>query len=178
MRKIFALLLLFAMIVAGCEKEYEAPLDQPVLFEYRYVNYAWVYSEQGWLMDAKGDMYSYDLPEDFRLPDSAGYISAEDITYNLSQTDSIFHSVEAEGLEYYVDLIAGAAEGEISVLENVAADAGTSVLSCYLFDPDVEMYQYVFLAQSGDWEQFNNSPEAEILVDWLKDLGGVFWLLK
>lgn len=178
MREGSVFVLMFALMVTGCEKEYEAPEDQSVLFEYRYVNYAWAYSENGWLIDAQGDVRSYQLPEDFRLPDSTGYISAEDLAYNLSQTDSTFHRVEAKDLDYYVGLIEGAAGGEILKSENVAADAGSSVLSCYLYDPGKDMYQYIFLARSGDWEQSNDSREAKTLVNWLKELGGVFWLSK
>ena len=167
---------MLAMMVTGCEKEYEVPEDQPVLFEYRYVNYAWAYSEHGWLMDAEGLVHRYDFPEDFRLPDSSGYISAEDLAYNLSQSDSVIHRVEAEDLDYYVGLMEGAAGGEILKSENVAADAGSSVLSCYLYEPGKDMYQYIFLARSGDWEQSNNSREAKTLVKWLKEIGNVFWL--
>ncbi len=163
------------LLLAGCEKEYEAPEDQPVFFEYRYVNYAWSYSEHGWLINADGDVRRYDLPDDFRLPDSTGYISAEDLIHNLSQTELLIGSIEANDLDHYVGLIPGAADGEILKSQNVMADAGSSVLSCYLYDSDRDMYQYVFLASSGDWEQLNDSREAEILVDWLKEIGEVFW---
>lgn len=175
MREKIVFVLMLALMVAGCEKEYEAPEDQPVLFEYRYVNHAWGYSEHGWLMDAEGDMHRYDFPEDFRLPDSTGYISSADLSYNLSQSDSVIHRVEAEDLDYYVGLIEGAAGGEITKTENVAVDAGSSVLSCYLYDPKVDMYQNIVLARSGDWVQFNNSSEAETLEDWLKEFEEVYW---
>ena len=73
------MMILLLVGLTGCEKEgdngYEAPGDQPVLFEYRYVNHAWGYSENGWLIDSKGNMKSYDLPKDFNLPDSSGYIT-------------------------------------------------------------------------------------------------------
>ena len=172
-------LLVVTLMLSGCEKhcekQYAAPEDQPVLFEYRYMNHAWGYSDHGWLIDGEGDVRRYDLPEEFRLPDSMGYITAEDLIHNLSQSDSIIGSIKTNDLDYYIGLISGASEGKISKSENVAFDAGSSVLSCYQYDADREMYQYVFLASSGDWEQSNNSPEAKILVDWLKEFG-VFWL--
>ena len=175
---VLILLMLFG-ISGGCEKEngkeYEGPEDQPVLFEYRHVNHAWAYTEHGWLIDSNGDVHYYSLPEDFRLPDSTSYLSHEDLLHNLAQADSSIHGLVAEDLEYYTGLIAGAAEGKIGKLENVAADAGGSVLSCYMYDAHKEMYQYIFLASSGDWQQSNESNEAKILVDWMKDFG-VFWL--
>jgi len=78
-------------------------------------------------------------------------------------------------LEEFVSYIPGAAEGQIGEKSNIAADAGSSTLACYLYDKKAGAYRYVFLGMSGDWEQFNLSSEAEILVDWLRGFG-VFWL--
>jgi len=174
-----SILLLLLGCVFGCEKEngkvYEGPENQPVLFEYHYVNHAWGYSEHGWLIDSSGDLHYYNLPEDFRLPDANSYISQEDLMHNLAQADSIMHTLGARDLDYYSGLIAGAAEGKIGEAGNVAADAGSSVLSCYMYDANKDMYRYVFLASSGDWQKSNESREAKILVKWMKDLD-VFWL--
>ena len=36
-----------ALLLVGCDKlEYVAPVDQPVFFEYHYVNHAWGFQEQ------------------------------------------------------------------------------------------------------------------------------------
>ncbi|RLB64532.1 MAG: hypothetical protein DRH08_09430 [Deltaproteobacteria bacterium] len=173
-------MILLLLVLSACEKdlnqEYDAPDDQAVLFEYHYINHAWGYADHGWLIDAEGKMRSFEFPENFRLPDSTGNISQEDLFHNLSQCDSIIVSVEEKDLDYYTGLIAGAAEGEIGSPENIAADAGSAVLGCYLYDESKDMYQYVFLAVSGDWQQSNDAPEAGILVAWLKSIGEVFWL--
>ena len=181
MKKRYVLPLLLLLLVAqtGCEadldNDYEAPEDQPVLFEYRHVNHAWGYTEQGWLINAGGDVRRYNLPENYIIPDSSGYISLEGLSQNLSQCDSTIQNIGAEDLEYYAGFISGASSGEIRKAENIAADAGSSVLSCYLYDPRKDMYQYIFLASSGDWQQSNDTPEAEILVEWMRSIG-VFWL--
>jgi len=167
--------LMLAIIVAGCEPEYDAPEEQPVFFEYHYENFAWGHQENGWLIDKDGVVRSYTLPENFRVPDSTAYMSADDLLFNLSQTDSTLHIINRTELDRYIRLIPGAAEGEVGETRHLAYDAGTSVLSCYLFDPDTGRYKYVFLARSGDYEQFNKAPEAEALVNWLKEFG-VFWL--
>jgi len=177
MRGMIYMIVLTGLLMAGCEKEpCGCEEDQPVWFQYRYVNFAWGYQELGWLIDADGNVRIFNLPGDFRVPDSSGFVSREDLLHNLSLTDSTIHTVEKTDLEYYADLITAAAEGKIGESLNIAADAGSSVLSCYRFDEYADAYQYVFLAQSGDWEQFNLSAEAGILVDWLVDLGDVFWL--
>ncbi len=176
---VLPLLLLLMVALTGCEEDldndYKAPESQPVLFEYRHVNHAWGYTEQGWLINARGDVRTYNLPESYIIPDSSGYISLEGLIQNLSQCDSTIQNIGGDDLEYYAGFISGASSGEVGKAENIAADAGGSVLSCYLYDPEKDMYQYIFLASSGDWQQSNDTPEAEILVEWMRSIG-VFWL--
>jgi len=172
----FTILLTILMALGSCgENEYDPPESQPVYFEYNYINFAWGYQHHGWLIDGNGFVRYFESPDSFRTADSSGYITLEDLEFNLGQTDSIIDQVDRKELEEYVDCISGAASGEIGELKNIAADAGTSVLTCYRYDGSRDRYQQVFLAQSGDWEQFNLSAEAEKLVTWLRGFG-VSWL--
>jgi hypothetical protein len=167
---------LLAILLGACEElNYDGPEDQPVYFEYNYINHAWGFQHHGWLIDGEGYRRYFNLPDSFRVPDSTGYLSLEALEYNVGQADSIIDQVDGDELAKYMDYIPGAADGEIGKSQVIAADAGASVLSCYLYDPAKDAYRYVFLAQSGDWEQFNLSEEAGVLVDWLVDFG-VFWL--
>ena len=173
---LYVLVSVFGFMLSGCEKEPCGCVEgQPVLFEYRYVNHAWGYQEHGWLIDSNGQVRRFQMPGDYKVPDSTGTLSREDLLHNLSQTDSVTHTIDQADLDFYASLIQGAADGETGDSRNIAADAGSSVLSCYQYDPETDTYRYVFLAQSGDWEQFNTSHEAETLVEWLREFG-VFWL--
>ena len=164
------------LITGACEKEnYNAPEDQPVYFEYHYTNYAWGFQDFGWLIDQDGNIRSFHNPSDYKIGLKGAYLSLEDLEHNLGLTDSTIGKVGERDFEKYKNYIPAASEGEIGKSRSNAADAGSSVLSCYLYDPEKNAYQYVFLAQSGDWEQFNLSVEAEKLVKWLTEFG-VFWL--
>ena len=164
------------MVLASCEKDdYQGPDDQPVYFEYNYINHAWGFQHHGWLIDGDGFVRYFESPESYRFADSTGYLTLEDLEYNLGQTDSIIQQVDSEELDEYINYISGAAGGELTKSVNIAADAGASVLSCYRYDEEMNSYRQVFLAQSGDWEQSNLSSEAGKLVTWLRSFG-VFWL--
>jgi hypothetical protein len=166
------------VLLAGCDKEpcvCNSLDEQAVYFEYRYVNFAWGYREHGWLMDGEGVIRAFDMPEGYVLPDSLGLISEADILHNLSLTDSIVETVDREDLLEYVKLIPAAAEGETGEMQHSAYDAGSSTLAAFMYDDRAGAYQYVFLGLSGNWEQFNEAPEAKVLVSWLKNYG-VFWL--
>ena len=173
--KILAIGLLAVMMVQCEESECGCPEDQPVYFQYHYVNHAWGTQERGWLIDGHGIVRYFESPEAFRLPDSSGLISMEDLAHNLSQTDSVISVVDQEELDEYIAYIPGHLLAGRPGAKNIAADAGASVLSCYMYDQEEDAYRFIFLAKSGDWEQFNLSAEAEILAEWLIEFG-VFWL--
>lgn len=175
------LLALTLFLPPGCEESggnlscSDPPNGQPVYFQYRYVNHAWGYQDQGWLIDSSGNVRYFEYPSGFRTPDSAGYLSRDDLQYNLAETDSLITTLERDELDSHVMLIPEAAHGEIGERQHRAYDAGTSTLACYIYDSEQDAFRYVFLGMSGDWEQFNLSKEAGDLVEWLRGFG-VFWL--
>jgi hypothetical protein len=149
--------------------------DQPVLFQYRYVNHAWGYQDNGWLIDSSGNVKYFEFPSDFRTPDSTGYLTREDLEHNLAETDSLITTIDRDKLDSHVALIQEAAAGEIGERQHRAYDAGTSTLACYVYDSGQDAFRYVLLGMSGDWEQLNQSEEAADLVEWLRQFN-VFWL--
>lgn len=166
------IVILTGILLSGCSKEYYyGPEDQPVYFEYRYINYAWGLADRGWLIDNEGNIRGFEFPESYRVPDSAGHISTADLEYNLSQADTLLSSISIGEFEKHIKLIGGAADGNLGEAKQRGADMGSAVLSCYAYDPDNDAYSYVLLARKGDWEQFNQSAEAEKLVKWLKEQG-------
>ena len=167
-------LVLLWIIGTGCEKEYyDAPVNQPVFFEYRYINNAWGVADNGWLIDSEGRQRGFNFPEDYRWPDSTGHLTLEDLEYNLGQTDTLLHSFSRKDFEKHTRLIRGAAEGTLNEFRVRCADMGSAMFSCYAFDSETKTYEYVLLAATGNWEQYNQSEEAEKLVGWMKDLGGL-----
>lgn len=167
-----SLSVLILVLFTGCEREYyEGPENQPVYFEYHYINFAWGSTDNGWMIDNEGNVRGYDHPENYRWPDSEGYLSSEDLQYNLDQTDTLLHNIRYKELERYTRLISGAAEGSLSDRTQRGADMGSSFLSCYFYDHDTGSYKHVLLSLTGDHEQFNQSGEAEELVEWLKEFG-------
>ena len=177
MKQRFAIgLVLMWIMGTGCEKEYYyGPEDQPVYFEYHYINQAWGVADNGWLIDNEGKVWGYDRPEDYRWPDSTGHLTFEDLEYNLAQADTLLLSFKCNELEKYTRLIRGAADGHLSESRTRGADMGSACLSCYAYDQETGTYTYVLLSATGDWEQFNQSAEAEILVDWMKDFEGLMF---
>ena len=168
-------MLLIVMLGSSCEKDpYFGPENQPVYFKYHYVNRAWGVADEGWLIDGEGRMWGFDMPQDFRYPDSAGHLTRADLEHNLGQADTLMRTLKRKEFQKYSRMIGGAAEGHLGERRVRGADMGSSRLSCYAYDPSLDAYRHVLLIQMGDWEQKNLSAEADRLVKWLKEYGVAF----
>lgn len=166
---------LFILLCLGCEKDPDIfPSEQPVYFEYIYMNQAWGYQHSGWLLDKQGNINYYNLPGNWRFAGEDG-ISLEDLNYNLSQADTVIGSIDSETLNEKIQLIEDVIDGEITTPVHTACDAGGAALYAYYYDPGKKLYQPVFLAQSGDFESHNTSTAAVELTAWLKQYV-LFWL--
>ncbi|MBN2697495.1 MAG: hypothetical protein JXR52_01610 [Bacteroidales bacterium] len=168
--------ILILLIYASCETVDNLPSGgQPVYFEYEYINFAWGYQFNGWIIDSEGNVRYYEFPEDWKSADRTGFIGQADLAYNISLADSVIKTIGSTELMNHVALIEGAKDGHISERVNTACDAGTASLYCYWYHSTEAACKKIFLAASGDFTWKNESEEAEELVRWLKKFG-VFWL--
>lgn len=164
-------ILVLILLSTACGKDtYLGPDEQPIYFEYHFINYAWGYQDFGWLIDGEGKIRSFLYPDSYNVAMHGDFLSLDQMEYNVAQADSIIGEISRSVLDKKKDLIPAAAEGLIKDFQRQGADMGLGVFSCYLYDPVEDAYQYVMLSASGDHQESNASKEAEKLVDWLKGL--------
>jgi hypothetical protein len=171
MRNLIVLTIL--IVVTACEGEVPV-LKQKILFQRHYVNYAWFYTDNGYLVDSMGYVRSFDVAKKklkWNYPDSLGYISKEAMDQNLSYCDSIIHRVGADSLSHYVDKIWGASRGMISKPDMQMADFGEIRYSAYIFDEKKQRYKEVLIKLYGDIMSNNSSPEAQEIYGWMNRIG-------
>jgi hypothetical protein len=170
MHKIGMVVLLLVFCLA-CEKEgYHAPEEQPVYFEYHFINHAWGYQDFGWLVAGNGKIWSFEYPDSYQMAVHGDFLSLEQLQHNVEQADSIIGEVSQAVLERKKDLIPVAAEGEIKDFQRQGADMGVGLFACYKYDPTEDAYQYILLSMTGDHQRYNSSKEADKLVEWLKEV--------
>jgi hypothetical protein len=167
----FGMVVLLLVFCLACEKEnYDAPEEQPIYFEYHFVNHAWGYHDFGWLVDGDGKIRSFEYPDSYNVAVHGDFLSLEQLEHNLAQADSIIGEVSSTVLDRKKDLIPDAATGMIKDFQRQGADMGMGVFACYKYDPVEDAYEYVMLSMLGDHQRYNSSKEADKLVDWLKGL--------
>jgi hypothetical protein len=145
------------------------PFRLPVVFSGGHINFAWGYQDNGFLIDADGNVFLYD--NNCRGP---RYLSGnEPLTDELMRDrftmTKLVKRIDSKQFRNMKKLIAKAAEGKISG-HRAAYDAGSSGFTAYIYDEQHGTYVRVNLGCTGDFETINDSPAANILKKWLIEL--------
>jgi len=161
----------WTLLIVACKKEgYIAPEEQPLYFEYHYMNHAWGVQDYGWLMDGDGKIWRFEFPDEYHNGMHGDFLTLEQLEHNLGEADSMIGDVDVKEFEKRIKLIQGASGGELTKIHRQGADMGLGVFACYKYDPMEEAYQFILLSADGDYQQYNRSPDAEKLAEWLKEL--------
>ncbi len=172
----FTVFVLISTAVIGPAAGEGEVIEQKVLYNISYVNFAWGYSHNGIYIDNEGNVFEYKFTDG-----DAGWINTRDETYTEEEIlanftrPSIRSRIDkidrATLLEKY-KLIKPASEGEI-VRTSGGADMGSFSYTAYLFNSQTKQYKAVILDSFGDWKVENRSPSAKALHQWLRQRLGL-----
>ncbi len=164
-------ILVFGLSIVGCEKEYLPSNVKHSFFQCSFINYAWIYTNSGWVIDQDGNLRFYENPQHWNFPDNEGYITEEKLLENLNScNNSNISVVSPENLAKYNSMVSGASKGSMSKPESRGADMGAISYCCYWFDELKGKYKYVLLSQTGDVYTYNTSKSSKRLDQWLKSI--------
>jgi len=165
------LFILFLFIFFNCKKENETTplLNQEVLFEVGFINYAWFFEHHGALIDSAGKVWHYDKPVNWHFPTN-GYISSTDMKENIQKLDASNYTINKDSLIKYFVKLKKAAIGEISEPINRGNDIGYFFWLGYIYDSKTGMYKEIILKVTGDTYIENKSVEAKEIYKWLNCL--------
>lgn len=182
----FVYLIIAFLTLSSCENDEDNTINKKndnsdliVLFQYEYMNWAWGYSHSGWFIDNHGNVKGYNLPDHWKWTDSLGYITYDSLIYNYNQSDTLYCQIDTTTLYEKSQLIDETINGNLSDLNCHGADIGGMALYCYSWDRIKYKYKRQLLAETGDCEQINTTPEAIQLTDYLIQVGKLnaqcFW---
>ncbi len=169
MKQYLFILSIMSLALLGCNKEKFDSLPHGY-YTLDYRNWAWGYKHNGWMMDAEGNVLSFDLPAKWNDPDSLGYISEAALLENLSYCGKKVAKETKRKIYQNNQLIEGAAKGNVSLQDGGARDMGTSTYICYRYDAARKLYKKITLKMEGDIEAVNESDDAAKIVKWMKKL--------
>jgi len=161
------------IVSSACKKDNSKPsnsINQKVLFQVEYLNYAWGYRHYGWLVDSDGNVCHFNQPKHWNFCDSTKSISSDSLISNLSQTDSIYFKIGQDVLKSKSALIQSTALGEITKPEQLMFDAGITQYSCFTYNSEKKIYTKVLIKQIGDTQCENTSTSAVELYTWMQSI--------
>ncbi len=149
------------------------PIEQHILFEMSFANYAWGSVYYGFYIDNAGYVvrYTYTVNIPYADPWSTPF-TEEQLMERYSQNPAPICVVPDWELYHHFALIPAAAAGPISPPAVACFDAGIAYYVAYIYDSDSGLYQPVLLYQMGDIAQKNLAPEAETVFYWMMSLVG------
>lgn len=167
----YFLIVLLALSFACTEEDEITIDDQTVFFQFEYVNAAWTFQHSGFIIDSDGNIYDYDLPEDWNWPDK-DEISLNDFTVNMSKTQKRTSTVSGSELSQMLNLVQQVKSGTLTEEKWVMADAGAESYSVYIASEDKTSLKHYLLQKRGDVYQKNNSSSADDITDLLISIRG------
>jgi hypothetical protein len=169
LRKVF---LLFMLIVAscGCKKTGNVNDAQIILFEVEYVNYAWGYQHNGFIIDINGNVYTYDKPEGWNFPANDRELGNEEIAENLSKCTLSEYKVPMDELKKYSLYIRNISQSSVSAMKNSGYDMGSLEYVCYQASPSSGMHRRYLIKMEGDFTCENLNIYTKKVASWLKDV--------
>lgn len=164
------LIITLVLLIAGCKKNYAISEKQAILFQYDYINYAWGYQHNGFLIDSAGNVLTYSNPEGWNFPDKDFEISEVEMKENIDSCRQSGKKIPREELKKYSHYIDNIALSKITALKNVAADAGTSEFICYHFSENNGMYKGYLIKKEGDFTCENLNFFSKKVATWMRDI--------
>ena len=174
--KFSILAILFILFVSfQCTKDLEDPIaDQEILFAKIYENHAWANNFSGWIIDNAGYIRGFSLQRnpdlDWKKYSDSGFNTAEELFYNIMQTDTTLTNISLSELFKYYQLIEPASKGVLSESESGGADMGQNTYFAIQYFPELKSYRWIVLNSEGDFQVHNISPEAGKIYHWLKQV--------
>jgi hypothetical protein len=164
------LVILMILIIPGCKKNYIISEKQVILFQLEYVNYAWGYQHNGFIIDNEGNVLSYNNPDDWNFPDKDLSINESKIAENIGKCNPTTIKIPNEELQKYINYIKNIASSKVTAEKNVAADAGSLEFICYQFSENSGMYKGYLIKKEGDFTCENLNFYSKKVAAWMRDI--------
>lgn len=168
-RTLFLPVTLILIAAGGCKKNISPANDRQLMFQLDYVNYAWGYQHNGFMIDGEGNIYTYENPEKWNFPDATLVLTGDQISENMQFSIKSGKKIPLEELAKYSSYIENISLGKISGLKNTGNDAGTIQFICYKMSGDGR-YKGTLIRMEGDFTCENLNFYSRKVVTWMRDI--------
>jgi len=169
----FFLLLFSGIFFISCQKDHGISKKQAILFQLDYVNYAWGYQHNGFVIDNEGNILTYNNPQDWNFPDNELTLFESQVEENISKCVPTGRKITSDELKKYSNYIKNIASSKVTALKNAGADAGSHEYICYQFSESTRKYKGHIIKMEGDFTCENLNYYSKKVVVWMKNINSV-----
>jgi hypothetical protein len=144
--------------------------NQKILFQTEYINYAWGYQHQGFIIDNNGNVLTYNLPVKWNFPHNDSILTAEQVDENLSACVPSGIRIPPSELQKYINYIDNISLSKVSRPVSVGADMGSMAYYCFRFSESTNSYKASIIKMEGDIEYENFNFYSKRVITWLKGI--------
>jgi hypothetical protein len=162
--------LIIAVSFSGCKKDYIVSEGQDILFQQEYINYAWGYQHNGFIIDINGNVLTFNKPDKWNFPDKDGKLTDQQINENITSCTLTGIKISQTELHKYINYIDNISSSKITAQKNVGADMGSLIYYCYQFSENSSTYKATKIKMEGDYECENLNFYSKKVVGWMNDI--------
>jgi hypothetical protein len=167
--KIFFILFI-ASVFTGCKKNIVINEKQAILFQVEYINYAWGYQHNGFIIDNEGKVLTYKNPQEWIFPDKDFNLSGDQVHDNIEKCLFSGKIIPPDELRKYARYIKNISSSKVTAPKNVAADAGSLEYICFQFSEISGRYKGCLIKMEGDFTCENLNFYSKKVSTWLKNI--------
>ncbi len=165
------MLILVTLFFSCHEAEEFKENEKTIYFQFEYINHAWGYVHQGFVIDQNGNIYDYDQPEGWNFADD-NTISLQEFQQNLNKSEVRLSIVDGEELQRMLALAPQVTENRLTDIKGVMADAGAEFYNVYISgEGETNLTRYL-LQMRGDNYHKNTSSAADEITAFLIGIRG------
>lgn len=167
--KIF-FILFTSVLFAACRKNIVINTKQAILFQVDYINYAWGYQHNGFIIDNEGKVLTYKNPQEWIFPDKDLKLTGNQVHDNIEKCLFSGKIIPPDELIKYARYIKNISSSKVTATKNVAADAGSLEYICYQFHESSDTYKGSLIKMEGDFTCENLNFYSKKVAIWLKNI--------
>jgi hypothetical protein len=163
-------LLLASFLLISCRKNVVINEKQAILFQVEYINYAWGYQHNGFIIDNEGKVLTYKNPQEWIFPDKDFKLNGNQVHANIEKCLYSGKIIPSDELNRYAGYIKNISSSKVTATKNVAADAGSLEYICYQFYELSDSYKGSLIKMEGDFTCENLNFYSKKVATWLKTI--------
>lgn len=164
------LITMLCLTITGCKKHEVISGRQEILFQYEYVNYAWGYQHNGFIIDSEGNILTYNNPQNWNYPDNDLNLTEKQVNENISLCKISGKRISPEELTKFSGYIKNISLSKITAIKNVSADAGSYEYICFRFSESTGTYNGYLIKKEGDFTCENLNFFSKKVASWMRNI--------